>query len=201
MGIALGVNNYGWCLGDWYVWGGFGSSVPNRTALGPNRARRFSEITDGLSQTVLAAEVKTNQKHLMPDSLATIKDPNAIPDANADPYAAVPEYLSSNAVDVGGHISWADGSVSQTGFTTAWPPNKVTLGGPGRAADIDMLARDEGAGGPTFAAHTARSYHPGGVNALFVDGSVHFIKSTINGQAWRALGTVAGGEVLSADGY
>ena len=56
-------------------------------------------------------------------------------------------------------------------------------------------------GGPTFAAVTSRSYHPGGVNTLFGDGSVKFIKSTINGLVWRGLGTVAGGEVVSSDSY
>jgi hypothetical protein len=28
---------------------------------------------------------------------------------------------------------------------------------------------------------------------------VKFIKNSINGLAWRALGTIAGGEVISAD--
>lgn len=53
---------------------------------------------------------------------------------------------------------------------------------------------------PSVAAATplfnARSYHPGGVNALLGDGSVRFVKSTIDGMVWRALGTVAGGEVV-----
>ena len=60
---------------------------------------------------------------------------------------------------------------------------------------------DEDDGGPTYAAVTSRSYHPGGVNALFGDGSVRFIKDSIHWQTWRALGTVAGGEVVSADSY
>ena len=47
----------------------------------------------------------------------------------------------------------------------------------------------------------ASSQHPGGVNVMMMDGSAKFIKSTINAQTWRALGTVAGGEVISADQY
>jgi prepilin-type N-terminal cleavage/methylation domain-containing protein/prepilin-type processing-associated H-X9-DG protein len=47
----------------------------------------------------------------------------------------------------------------------------------------------------------ASSNHPGGVNALFADGSVHFVKSTVAQQSWWALGTRAGGEVISADQY
>jgi prepilin-type N-terminal cleavage/methylation domain-containing protein/prepilin-type processing-associated H-X9-DG protein len=50
--------------------------------------------------------------------------------------------------------------------------------------------------------HTAaRSYHPGGVNVSFCDGSVRFIKDSINLKTWWALGTRAGGEVVSADSY
>jgi prepilin-type N-terminal cleavage/methylation domain-containing protein/prepilin-type processing-associated H-X9-DG protein len=46
-------------------------------------------------------------------------------------------------------------------------------------------------GGPTYAAVTSRSHHPGGVNSLFGDGSVRFIKNSINWQTWRCLGTLA----------
>ena len=47
----------------------------------------------------------------------------------------------------------------------------------------------------------ARSAHSGGVNSLLADGHVQFIKDSINVATWQALGTVAGGEVISADGY
>ena len=47
----------------------------------------------------------------------------------------------------------------------------------------------------------AASFHPGGCNVLFADGSVKFVKSTINRTTWWALGTRAGGEVVSADAY
>jgi prepilin-type N-terminal cleavage/methylation domain-containing protein/prepilin-type processing-associated H-X9-DG protein len=43
----------------------------------------------------------------------------------------------------------------------------------------------------------ARSYHTGGVNACFADGSVHFIQSTIDFRVWQALGTRSGGEVVN----
>jgi prepilin-type N-terminal cleavage/methylation domain-containing protein/prepilin-type processing-associated H-X9-DG protein len=45
---------------------------------------------------------------------------------------------------------------------------------------------------------TAKSNHPGGVNMSFLDGSVKFIKSSINPGTYGALGTVAGGEVIDA---
>jgi len=44
-----------------------------------------------------------------------------------------------------------------------------------------------------------RSNHPGGANFAFADGSVKFIKQSINDQAYQAVGTRAGGEVISAD--
>ncbi len=47
----------------------------------------------------------------------------------------------------------------------------------------------------------ARSYHPGGVNAVMADGSVHFYKNSVNLGVWNALGTRAAGEVLSSDQY
>ena len=37
--------------------------------------------------------------------------------------------------------------------------------------------------------------------ALMMDGSVRFTKSSVDGLVWRALGTRAGGEVISADAY
>jgi len=47
----------------------------------------------------------------------------------------------------------------------------------------------------------ASSRHPGGVNVLFMDGSVKFIKSTINATTWLALGSMDGGETISSDAY
>ncbi len=41
---------------------------------------------------------------------------------------------------------------------------------------------------------------PCGVNVLLGDGSVRFVKDGIAGATWRALGTVAGGEVIGGDG-
>ncbi len=54
-----------------------------------------------------------------------------------------------------------------------------------------------------FAAHVEdyRSRHPGGVNFLFGDGSVHFIKDGIAQHVFQALATRAGGEVLGGDHY
>jgi prepilin-type N-terminal cleavage/methylation domain-containing protein/prepilin-type processing-associated H-X9-DG protein len=47
----------------------------------------------------------------------------------------------------------------------------------------------------------ARSYHPGGVNVAFADGSVKFIKDSVADAAWRAVGTKKGNEAVSADAF
>jgi prepilin-type N-terminal cleavage/methylation domain-containing protein/prepilin-type processing-associated H-X9-DG protein len=47
----------------------------------------------------------------------------------------------------------------------------------------------------------ASSNHSGGVNVGMIDGSVRFIKNTINPITWWGLATRGGGEVLSADSY
>ena len=44
-------------------------------------------------------------------------------------------------------------------------------------------------------------FHPGGANALFADGSVHFLKDTASVQVIAALVTRSGGEITSADQY
>ena len=53
-------------------------------------------------------------------------------------------------------------------------------------------------------ASTAKNFvslHPGGANFAFCDGSVHFLKQNISMATYAALGSRAGGEVLSADQY
>jgi prepilin-type processing-associated H-X9-DG protein len=48
---------------------------------------------------------------------------------------------------------------------------------------------------------TARSQHPGGVNVGLADGSVRFLKETIDQRVWWALSTRAGGEVLGSGSF
>jgi prepilin-type N-terminal cleavage/methylation domain-containing protein/prepilin-type processing-associated H-X9-DG protein len=55
--------------------------------------------------------------------------------------------------------------------------------------------------GATRQFNAARSFHSGGVNVLFCDGSVKFIKDTVNLGTWRAISTKDGGEVVSGDAF
>jgi prepilin-type N-terminal cleavage/methylation domain-containing protein/prepilin-type processing-associated H-X9-DG protein len=202
---VTGRTNYGFCEGDWFVWTGPTTSPLTRSAFGPNMSRHWSAFTDGTSQTIFVSEVK-NYTPVVWDcgGLSQINNPNNIPSPYANPLTVAPEYLAPGncAFFLNGHTQWSEIAVHHIGMTTAWPPNKQTPGGPSPGyPDIDLNGERERSGGPTFAAVTSRSYHPGGVNTLFGDGSVKFIKSTVDGMVWRGLGTVAGGEVISSDSY
>jgi prepilin-type N-terminal cleavage/methylation domain-containing protein/prepilin-type processing-associated H-X9-DG protein len=50
---------------------------------------------------------------------------------------------------------------------------------------------------PNWNVFTARSRHPGGVNVVLCDGSERFIRDTISWDVWQALGTSQGNEVVS----
>ena len=54
---------------------------------------------------------------------------------------------------------------------------------------------------PNFDDRNSMSYHSSGSNYLFADGSVKFLKLSIDLGVYQALGTRRGGEVLSADSY
>jgi prepilin-type processing-associated H-X9-DG protein len=57
------------------------------------------------------------------------------------------------------------------------------------------------AGHPIATMVGASSYHSGGVNVGFLDGTVRFVKNSVNQRTWWAIATKAGGEVLSADSF
>ncbi|MDB5349994.1 MAG: prepilin-type N-terminal cleavage/methylation protein [Planctomycetota bacterium] len=56
------------------------------------------------------------------------------------------------------------------------------------------------AGAERGQAFITKSKHAAGVNTGFCDGSVRFVKNSINIATWRALSTTQGGETISGDG-
>jgi prepilin-type processing-associated H-X9-DG protein len=46
---------------------------------------------------------------------------------------------------------------------------------------------------------TARSRHPGGVNAAYCDGSVHFVQDGVDIAIWRSLGWIDDGNAPKGD--
>jgi prepilin-type N-terminal cleavage/methylation domain-containing protein/prepilin-type processing-associated H-X9-DG protein len=201
----------------------------NRSLFGPNFSRRISMITDGTSNTLMASEgyIGHAQMRSCGDSVgpgAPVSDPvtgtysfTNIPAPGSSSAAALAYQLANCSTPTGkvkaggpiGHTRWANGGVYYSGFTTAQPPNQTvsavsratgsTDAGKNIPMDWDWI--DENDGGPTYMSLAASSYHPGGVNALFADGSVRFVKNSVSPVTWRALGTIAGGEVVSADQY
>jgi prepilin-type N-terminal cleavage/methylation domain-containing protein/prepilin-type processing-associated H-X9-DG protein len=98
-------------------------------------------------------------------------------------------------------VTWALGERGATLFNTIVPPNSKQYPwhscrmDPGGAGQCLSCAPE----GSSFI--NAQSNHPGGANFAFSDGSVRFIKDSVNMLSYQSLGTRAGGEVISADSY
>jgi prepilin-type processing-associated H-X9-DG protein len=83
-------------------------------------------------------------------------------------------------------MSWVDGTYSYGLYDHHYTPNSTSF---------DCITVNNALSQGWKA---ARSRHPGGANVLFGDGSVHFIKNSIDGGTWAAVGTRAGGEAISS---
>ncbi len=196
-GSTACVVSYGVNEGDWYVWGGIGSGRNNGVFM-PNDVTTIARMTDGTSNTMVMTDVKVYNPLCGPKATVPSFTTTSAPLPTDNPVAVVPAYGTCTPGQ--GHTFWADGNVHETAVTTAWPPNKIIQNSAG-VGDLDIETSLVSSGGPTIAAIVARSYHSGGVNSLMGDGSVRFVKSSINGLTWRALGTPSGGEVISADAF
>ncbi len=186
-------HTYGFNFGTWFVYDpsirktGDGAFVLN----GGTQARHF---TDGMSNTLAAAEVKAYQSYIR----------NATPPGTDVPVSPLAFDGISGQLKLGpnidqntGHTVWPDGRVHHSGMTTVYTPNtRVLYNHQGKEYDIDYTSQQEGKSStiPTYAAITSRSYHPGGVNVLNADGSVHKIDDSIELKVWRAMGTRGAGD-------
>ena len=186
--------NYVANAGSWMVFS------PQNPGMGtgmfrPNHRNRMADILDGSSQTLGLSEVKAFTPYLRdggsPATLGT-----AMP---ATPDAIASGFSQGNFKTDSGHTEWVDARVHHSGFTTTFTPNtKVPYTTGGILYDTDFTSSREGRSAtlPTYAAITSRSYHTGGVNSLFMDGSVRFISNSISRPTWQAMGTNQGGEVI-----
>jgi prepilin-type processing-associated H-X9-DG protein len=85
-----------------------------------------------------------------------------------------------------------DHSTTMMVMETAWASGAWTAGGPSTVRGLDPEGRPYLDVPGQFGGN-----HPGGANAVFVDGSVHFLPSSIDPRVLEAMATVAGGEDLS----
>ena len=183
--------------------------------FGPWLSYDFRDVTDGTSQTIAFGEWLANDYNLNPPKrpgvgvrLVSDSSPSSLmDDARVNPTAIFQglancqtAYNSATPnLNAEKGCMWAMGEQGysmmnfiQTPNDTQYPFGHCTIQGGG--------ATTGGANDSAFI--RPDSYHPGGVNILFCDGSVRFVKSTVNRTGvWWSLATKSGGEVISADQY
>jgi len=199
-GFGYGLADYGaTCYTDIDpngMTGGVGSSgaTPYRNKL--SRANgllkqgqtRISEITDGTSNTIMIAEdAGRDARFLSPYTEGYYDGVNARPLRGAGPAGGTAPYRR--------YWRWAE--ADQSYGVSGQPNNKFR---PMREAS-QFPASGTTAGNNAGANDEMFSYHPGGINALFGDGSVRFLKDSVNVKTLRGLVTLNGGEVISSDSY
>jgi prepilin-type N-terminal cleavage/methylation domain-containing protein/prepilin-type processing-associated H-X9-DG protein len=150
-----------------------------------NRGLALSEISDGLGRTAGVAEWivgKGDWTH--GDRLGSLYRLDGVYDRNnrrafAEQCAAsVPGQAQLSVVQYKGRF-WLDGSPGDSRYNHALPPNCPSCSN------------------APYHAITAGSHHDHGVNVLFLDGHVQFVKQSIDLDIWYALGTRAGGEIVA----
>ncbi len=171
----------------------------------------IADCRDGTSMTVLFSESLVGD----PGSVATSHHRNNsvtgvtaaavadVPDASAIPAQTVQTALQNCTVafQSGTNLSnqngcrWGWGAVTMTLFQTIVPPNNKNF--PWNSCRTSC----PGCSPDNASYSNAQSNHPGGANVLFVDGSVRFIKDTIQPYIWMSLGTRAGAEIIDARSY
>jgi prepilin-type N-terminal cleavage/methylation domain-containing protein/prepilin-type processing-associated H-X9-DG protein len=176
-----------------YVWGwsdpwGFNTSLPPFNGpCYPGSKTRMAEITDGTSNTAGWSEMGLGD---MSNAIATEKTdqfwtqtyPSLPADAISQCQAFPVSNLSYQGLSTSG-VPWIEGSTSAMYNHVNVPDKRSCIFPPGRIMN------------------SANSYHPGGVNVAFCDGSVRFVKDSVALATWRALGSRNGGEVISSDSY
>ena len=147
----------------------------------------IAAITDGTSNTVAFSEkLKGDYTNAIAtprtDYFATRTYPATPDQAVAQCLAIDPTNLMYQG-DSNSGAPWLKGEIHACYNHVNTPNKRTCVFPPGRILTV------------------ATSAHPGGVNTLLCDGSVKFVKDSVALATWRALGSRAGGEVVSADAY
>ena len=145
-------------------------------------ATRIAEVTDGTSNTVAFGEdAGRDERYLSPytENCALCGDFRGLGPAGPTAYM---RYWRWAAPDSGWGVSGQPNNKFRPMYEAGtYQTTGVTAG------------NNAGANDELF------SYHPGGVNCVFGDGSVRYIKDSINIVVLRNIITYNGGEVVSAD--
>ncbi|MEW4568810.1 DUF1559 domain-containing protein [Tautonia sp. JC769] len=159
------------------------------------RAKRVSEISDGLSQTAGFSErLRGSGRDHRFDSrrdfwYSGIANSGRQPtldggrDACSVLRSAPPEHWPLNG------RWWSDGRFADTLYNHVAPPNWLH-------PDCSMTRPFGIPGDMATGVMSARSPHPGGVHVLFMDGSTRFVRDGVDPALWRAMATRAGGESI-----
>lgn len=186
--------SYGASVGTWLVHDP-ANQKSSDGIFGVIERRRLAEILDGQSNTIMFAEVKAYAPYFR-----NAKLPGDLPLPTAADLVSWAGDFKSNS----GHTEWVDGRSHQSCFTGVFTPNsEIPYEAGGTLYDIDWTNVQEGTSNTviTFAAVTARSHHPAGINICRADGSVSFLNEEIDLTAYRALITRAGREVIADASY
>jgi prepilin-type N-terminal cleavage/methylation domain-containing protein/prepilin-type processing-associated H-X9-DG protein len=184
-------------------------NLPTTGVFGSQNCKSIASILDGTSNTIAFTEGVINPSFppVMGQKFTGMTGVSGIPlaaivyDASSNPAATAAGIAACNAVwqtGVGGAFGyqrgdfWCMGSGAHTKVTTVVVPN---------ASNALWGYCDQTGLSSEGVYDNANSYHPAGVNVLFGDGSVKCVKNTISQYIYWALGTVANGEVVSADQY
>jgi len=192
---------------------GYNGSTGAFTGGGP--AYAVAAFTDGTSNTIAFGEalvgsgsrspvkwrsgpVLTTQSALCTGSWCTVLDVSTNPTGLlTDLRACEDGYKTQTGKFHNRGFRWAETGLNFSLFNTIVPPSSNTY--QFSACANSRAASSNNAYDGQY--QNANSNHPGGANFLFCDGSVKFLKSTINMPTYWALGTRAHGEVISADSY
>jgi prepilin-type N-terminal cleavage/methylation domain-containing protein/prepilin-type processing-associated H-X9-DG protein len=162
----------------------------NDGVLYENSRVRIGDIRDGTSQTAMLSELARS-------SLVRANDVVELPSITITDYAR--DCLQNGvAVPSARGNRWMYGAPNHTMYSHHRTPNDLN---PDCRGGIPFGDRTNAEWDRVSLDSAARSMHPGGVQVLFCDGSVRFVKDTISVQVWRPLGTRAGGEIVSGDLY
>ncbi len=147
----------------------------------------IAEVVDGTSNTVAFLECAGRDDRFV----SQYTDGNASTVAYGYPYAS-----RGAGVPPGLHRFWRWADPGNA-FGTSGQPNN-----PGRPTNegTSWPSTTTSQGNQAGQNEEPYSFHPGGINALFGDGSVRFIKDSINLATFRGILSLGGGEVISSDG-